>query len=399
MPLALPEAQVFTGVDWATENHAVCVVNAAGKIVAQFTIEHSAAGIAMLIGRLAKFGDPGDVPVAIERPDGRLVDLLLEAGHPVVPVKPNAITAWRDGAVLFGAKSDAGDAAVIAEYLRLRYHRLAPAVPYSGETKALRNEVEQRARAVKDAAKDLENASALRQGAADAASQMGELAKQLTAAIDTADRRAQEVSEISRVLEDRASNLRSVGTRLDTFEARMSKWDVTEQEITRALELIASRQGTIESLQGDLERMFAMAEKTSIHVREITSAHQELEEGQGMLKDVLGQLKQLRETKGKLEERKRQMSQAEERLSKAEALLVDVQSSLSVLEGQKTLVDQAVEKAGSLQSLLRQAEAAIGNLREASRTMARPKHGKVVELPKQDSNGDEGSDEGQARAA
>jgi hypothetical protein len=38
--------------------------------------------------------------VAIERPDGRLVDRLLEAGHPVVPVQPNAIKAWRDAEVL-----------------------------------------------------------------------------------------------------------------------------------------------------------------------------------------------------------------------------------------------------------------------------------------------------------
>lgn len=144
MSFALPEAQVFTGVDWAAENHAVCVMNAAGKIVAQFTAGHSAAGIAMLIHRLAKFGDPGDVPVAIERPDGRLVDLLLEAGHPVVPVKPNAIKAWRDGEVLSGAKSDAGDAAVIAEYLRLRYHRLHAAAPYSDQTKALRTVVRTR---------------------------------------------------------------------------------------------------------------------------------------------------------------------------------------------------------------------------------------------------------------
>jgi transposase len=112
--------------------------------VAEFTVEHSAGGIAVLARRLAKFGDPADIPVAIERPDGRLVDLLLEAGHPVVPVKPNAIKAWRDGEVLSGAKSDAGDAAVIAEYLRLRYHRLAPAVPYSGETRALRTVVRTR---------------------------------------------------------------------------------------------------------------------------------------------------------------------------------------------------------------------------------------------------------------
>ena len=84
------------------------------------------------------------MPVAIERPDGRLVDLLLEAGHPVVPVSPNAIKTWRDGEVLSGAKSDAGDAAVIAEYLRLRAHRLKAAAPYSDETLALRTAVRTR---------------------------------------------------------------------------------------------------------------------------------------------------------------------------------------------------------------------------------------------------------------
>ena len=138
MPLALPEALVFTGIDWASAEHAVCVLDAAGKITAQFTITHSAEGIASLVRRLARYGDAADLPVAIERPSGRLVDLLLEAGHPVVPVSPNAIKTWREGEVLSGAKSDAGDAAVIAEYLRLRYHRLAPAAPYSGETRALR---------------------------------------------------------------------------------------------------------------------------------------------------------------------------------------------------------------------------------------------------------------------
>jgi len=138
LPLALPDARVFVGIDWAAEVHAVCVTDSAGKIAARFTVAHTADGIAGLARRLARFGDPADVPVAIERPNGRLVDLLLEAGHPVVPVKPNAIKAWREGEVLPGAKSDAGDAAVIAEYLRLRYHRLAPAAPYSDETKALR---------------------------------------------------------------------------------------------------------------------------------------------------------------------------------------------------------------------------------------------------------------------
>ena len=138
MSLELNEAAFFTGIDWAAETHAVCVMGHSGKIVAQFTIRHSADGIAGLLRRLARFGDPAGMQVAIERPNGRLVDLLLEAGHPVVPVKPNAIKAWRDGEVLSGAKSDAGDAAVIAEYLRLRQHKLTVAVPYSGQTTALR---------------------------------------------------------------------------------------------------------------------------------------------------------------------------------------------------------------------------------------------------------------------
>jgi transposase len=144
MPLALPDALFFTGIDWASAEHAVCVLDAAGKITAQFTIKHSAEGITSLVRRLARYGDPADLPVAIERPSGRLVDLLLEAGHPVVPVSPNAIKTWREGEVLSGAKSDAGDAAVIAEYLRLRSHRLAPAAPYCDETRALRTVVRTR---------------------------------------------------------------------------------------------------------------------------------------------------------------------------------------------------------------------------------------------------------------
>ena len=135
----------YVGIDWAAETHAVCVLDATGRIRAQFTIGHTAAGFADLLRRLARLtGDPAEVAVGIERPDGRLVDVLLEAGYPVVPVSPNAIKTWRDGEVLSGAKSDAGDAAVIAEYLRLRAHRLQPATPYTAETKALRTVVRTR---------------------------------------------------------------------------------------------------------------------------------------------------------------------------------------------------------------------------------------------------------------
>ena len=143
--MPVPEALFYVGIDWATETHAICVLTAAGRIKAQFMIDHTASGFADLLRRLGRLtGNPGDVPIGIERPDGRLVDALLEAGFPVVPVSPNAIKTWRDGEVLSGAKSDAGDATVIAEYLRLRAHHLRPATPYSGQTKALRTVVRTR---------------------------------------------------------------------------------------------------------------------------------------------------------------------------------------------------------------------------------------------------------------
>jgi transposase len=129
---------MFCGIDWASERHAVCVLDAAGTTISAFEVTHTADGFDQLIVRLCRLGDPAGLPVAIERPDGRLVDRLLEAGHPVVPVQSNAIKAWRDAEVLSGAKNDPGDAHLIAEYLRLRRHRLRVLQPFSAETRALR---------------------------------------------------------------------------------------------------------------------------------------------------------------------------------------------------------------------------------------------------------------------
>src|SRR6266511_5571350 len=86
---------MFCGIDWASERHAVCVLDDAGTTISTFEITHSADGLEQLVSRLRRLGDPAGLPVAIERPDGRLVDRLLEAGHPVVPVQSNAIKAWR----------------------------------------------------------------------------------------------------------------------------------------------------------------------------------------------------------------------------------------------------------------------------------------------------------------
>jgi transposase len=131
-------AVLFVGIDWASEEHAVHVMDSTGRKLSAFSIAHTRDGFDRLVNKLGGLGAAGEIPVAIERPDGRLVDVLLEAGHPVVPVHPNAIKAWREAEVTSGAKSDPGDAEVIAEYLRLRQRKLRVLSPYSDATRALR---------------------------------------------------------------------------------------------------------------------------------------------------------------------------------------------------------------------------------------------------------------------
>ena len=71
---------VYVGLDWTAEIHAVSTLDHTGKQLASFTIEHGAERIRRLIGRLAKYGDPADVQVGVERPNGQQLDLLLEPG-------------------------------------------------------------------------------------------------------------------------------------------------------------------------------------------------------------------------------------------------------------------------------------------------------------------------------
>ena len=144
MSLNVVGALFFVGIDWSAATHAVCVLDSDGRKVAAFTVEHTADGLTRLVRRLARHGAADAVPIALERPDGRLVDTLLEAGHPVVPVSPNAIKTWRESETGSGAKTDAGDAYVIADYLRCRSRRLSVAVPYTPQTKALRTVIRTR---------------------------------------------------------------------------------------------------------------------------------------------------------------------------------------------------------------------------------------------------------------
>lgn len=125
----------FAGLDWASQTHAVCVLDEHGAVRERIEVEHNATGLAALVRQLRRYGNPS---VAIERPSGLIVDTLVAAAVPVVPIHPNVVKATRPRYRSHGAKSDASDALLLADLLRTDGHRFRPLAPQSDEILALR---------------------------------------------------------------------------------------------------------------------------------------------------------------------------------------------------------------------------------------------------------------------
>jgi transposase len=125
----------YAGVDWASEKHDVRVCNAAGDELLTSTFAHNEAGLGslcrVLVGLKVEL-------VAVERPDGVLVDRLLDAGLRVLALHPNQVAAARARFRASGGKSDPFDAFVICELARTDSHRFRVLEPDSDQTKALK---------------------------------------------------------------------------------------------------------------------------------------------------------------------------------------------------------------------------------------------------------------------
>lgn len=130
-----PVNDVTCGIDWARDDHAVVIIDSKARVIYRGVVEHSARGLKNLIAVLARHG-AGEV--AIERPDGQVVDALLEAGLTVVVVNPNQIKNLRTRYGSAGNKDDRFDAFVLADTLRTDRSRLRPLTPDSPATTALR---------------------------------------------------------------------------------------------------------------------------------------------------------------------------------------------------------------------------------------------------------------------
>ena len=120
-------AEVFVGHDWAEAHHDVHVEDGDGKRLAKARLPEGIEGVARFHELVAAFvEEPGEVTIATETDRGLFVGALVAAGYRVLAVNPMSTSRYRERHSTSGAKSDPGDAFVLAELARTDGHNHRP---------------------------------------------------------------------------------------------------------------------------------------------------------------------------------------------------------------------------------------------------------------------------------
>jgi transposase len=129
----------YLGVDWADQTHAVWVVDERGTKVAMRTVAHTVEGLSEWGRELDEWrAQEIELWAAIERPEGRVVDFLLDHGVRVYAVNPKTLDRARDRFRQSAAKSDPFDARVLADFLRTDHAHLRAVQPSSEAAQELK---------------------------------------------------------------------------------------------------------------------------------------------------------------------------------------------------------------------------------------------------------------------
>ena len=123
---------IFVGIDWAEAHHDVCVLDTEGEVLATRRIPEGLEGVARLHALLEEYADRADkVIVGIETDRGLLVTALLGAGYTVYAINPLSASRYRERHTTSRAKSDRGDARMLADLVRTDRHNHRPVAPDS----------------------------------------------------------------------------------------------------------------------------------------------------------------------------------------------------------------------------------------------------------------------------
>jgi transposase len=114
---------IFVGIDWAERHHDVCLLDPDGQLLVAARLAEGVEGVGRLHALLGEHADePAEVIVGIETDRGLLVGALLAAGYQVYAVNPLAASRYRERHTTSRAKSDRGDAKVLADLVRTDRH-------------------------------------------------------------------------------------------------------------------------------------------------------------------------------------------------------------------------------------------------------------------------------------
>jgi hypothetical protein len=115
---------VFVGHDWAEDHHDVHVEDSEGHRLAKARLAEGVEGVAAFHALVAPFiDDPAGVVIATETDRGLFVGALVAAGYQVIAVNPLSTARYRERLSTSGAKSDPGDAKVLAGLARTDAHQ------------------------------------------------------------------------------------------------------------------------------------------------------------------------------------------------------------------------------------------------------------------------------------
>jgi len=118
---------IFVGVDWAEAHHDVHVQGEDGKRLGRGRLPEGVEGIARLHEMVGAHADePAEVVIGIETDRGLFVSALVATGYQVFAVNPMSTSRYRDRHSTSGAKSDPGDAKVLADMVRTDRHNHRP---------------------------------------------------------------------------------------------------------------------------------------------------------------------------------------------------------------------------------------------------------------------------------
>lgn len=130
---------IFCGDDWAEDHHDVYLMDEAGARLGAQRLPEGIAGIGALHALLAAHADdPGQVAIGIETDRGLWVSALRAAGYRVWAINPMAAARYRDRHHIAGAKSDAGDAKLLADLVRTDRHNHRPIAGDSADAEAVK---------------------------------------------------------------------------------------------------------------------------------------------------------------------------------------------------------------------------------------------------------------------